>query len=412
MRLTCLTCGHQFDVQGKAADKGIQCVCGAQHVCPEVVDTGTCPNEKAAERSRAKAFRAAGLSKNVGGFALWLSLIGIVLFPIGLVGALLGLYVLVGLKGSIRRYSGPITAMIATGVGLIIFFGEGLLVLHWIEARSQERIATAQAGVADDLKTLLRAQRLYRVSNETYGTFQDFRFKPIYGKYTYYLRPDSLVEAKRDGETIADPIPQGLLADVDKDAFTALAVANLDRDEFLDVWQLTHGGSIVHLADDATDTTLEGKAPASKSHAHSKETIPKPPDNKGPNAPSETTKDKSLVPAKKTPHVEPEVPVAQPEKPVSPKQPDMTETESAPTPSSYKEAEIVPPSNQPQEIPRPAPVPEDAPQDATPFSDEENPPDASTVPQETATTPDKEPVDTPEETPDADNLRFSEQGTL
>ena len=69
VRLTCLKCGHQFElaVNGGGTGLRVNCVCGQDYSYPEVVNTGIRPNERAAERSRSRAFRAAGLVKNIGG---------------------------------------------------------------------------------------------------------------------------------------------------------------------------------------------------------------------------------------------------------------------------------------------------------------------------------------------------------
>ena len=77
MRLTCLKCGHQTEVATDLRGVRVSCVCGYDHTYPEVINTGTCPSNKAAERSRLRAFRAAGLTKNFGGFALGISILGI-----------------------------------------------------------------------------------------------------------------------------------------------------------------------------------------------------------------------------------------------------------------------------------------------------------------------------------------------
>ena len=94
MRLTCLKCGQQFELVIGVDVAAFGCVCGVAHHPPEVVDSGTQPNEDAALRSRRKAFRASGVAKNVGGFAIGIALLGVLFFPLGLLGAGIALYYL------------------------------------------------------------------------------------------------------------------------------------------------------------------------------------------------------------------------------------------------------------------------------------------------------------------------------
>mgnify|MGYP001129729865 CR=1 FL=1 len=113
MRLTCLKCGHQMELGSDPQTMRLKCVCGQDYSYPNVCNTGTCPNDYAAERSRSKAFRAAGVVKNFGGFALGVSLLGILFFPIGLLGVAIGVYVLAMLRGPTGRYSGGGVPMMA-----------------------------------------------------------------------------------------------------------------------------------------------------------------------------------------------------------------------------------------------------------------------------------------------------------
>lgn len=250
MRLTCLKCGHQVELTAGDGSLRGSCVCGLDYTNPHVVNTGTCPNQRAAERSRYRAFRAAGLVKNVGGFALGMSLLGVLFFPLGLIGAAVGIYVLTMLRGPVRRYSGRRTAAIAVVLGVAVFVAEGALALSWLNQRQREYMADMQATAAEDLKALLRAERLYRASSDTFGTFSDFRFKPPFGSYTVYLGLDDVAVAMRDQRKVVDPLPAGFSPGVSENAFTAVAVANLDGDPQMDVWVLTEVGKIVHAVDD------------------------------------------------------------------------------------------------------------------------------------------------------------------
>jgi hypothetical protein len=194
--------------------------------------------------------------KNVGGFALGISLLGILFFPIGLLGAGIGIYVLTMLRGPLGRYSGRRAAMAAVAIGSVVFLGEGAFAMNWLKARRVQRIKSVQASVSEDLRALLRAQRLFRATHDTYGTFREFRFRPPVGSYTVYLGADDLVAATREEVSVTDPLPDELYPVVTEAAFTAIAVANLDGDMFLDVWSLNDHGTIAHLRDDASNQTL------------------------------------------------------------------------------------------------------------------------------------------------------------
>ncbi len=251
MRLTCLKCGHQFELVAAPADLRLTCTCGSEYTYPHVVNTGIRPSERAAERSRSRAFRAAGLVKNVGGFALGLSALGVLFFPLGLAGAALGLYVLTMLRGPVGRYSGRRSAIAALGLGVVVFaVGLGFS-YSWLEARRADRVRAMQQGASEDLRALLRAERLYRASTDTYGTFKELRFTPQHGLYTIYLGPDDVRPGTRNNEPVVDPLPPDLQPGVSENAFTAVAVGNVDDDPDLDVWVLSDTGRIEHVKDDA-----------------------------------------------------------------------------------------------------------------------------------------------------------------
>lgn len=260
--MTCLKCGHQIEL-AHGPNPRVSCPCGLEFNHPAVVNTGTRPSARAAERSRYRAFRAAGVVKNVGGLALGISLLGILFFPLGLVGAAIGIYVLIMLKGPQRRYSGRGQAMTAVMMGAGVFVLEGALLLQWMERRHLQNMATVQRGAAEDLKRLLRAQRLHRATEDAYGAFSDFRFRPAYGTYTLYLGlgPGEMLAARRDEQEVWDPLPEAVTPMVEADAFTAVAVANIDNDPGLDVWVLTHDGRPRHVFNDAIEETAPALMP-------------------------------------------------------------------------------------------------------------------------------------------------------
>lgn len=250
MRLTCLKCGHQFEVACGAGGQQVGCICGTQFELPEVLYTGTQPNERAAERSRHKAFRAAGLVRNVGGVALGLAVLGVLFFPLGLVGAGVGVYTLIKMRGPVGRYSGREWAIAGIVLGIAVFAIEGLVALDWLDKQHHKRLVTLQKSAGEDLKRLRRAQILYRAANSTYGSFSDFRFRPGVGRYTIYLGPDDYYAGTKDGVEDVSPLPPGVTPEVGEADFTAVAVANLDDDDELDIWVMTADGAPRHVFDD------------------------------------------------------------------------------------------------------------------------------------------------------------------
>lgn len=255
MRQTCLKCGHQVELSLEARTAPSFCVCGCAFGQPCVVSMGVQPSMRAAEQLRARAFRAAGLVRNVGGLALLVALCGFVIFPLGLLGAALGLWVILSLKGPIGYYSGRTAAIWAVVLGLSCFVGEGILCWHWLEQRQQANVEELQRAVSEDLRDLLRAQRLYHATTERFGSFSQLHFRPRHGQYTLYLGTNDLLPAHRKQQPIIDPLPADLPAvsmpGVLPHAFIAVAVANLDDDPDLDVWIINQEGNIAHVRSDA-----------------------------------------------------------------------------------------------------------------------------------------------------------------
>ena len=268
MRLTCLKCGHQFEIAADPGGATYGCVCGTQFENPGVLNTGVQPSAKAAEHSRRKAFRAAGLVRNVGGFAFGLVVLGLLFFPLALVGAAGGLYCLTMMRGPLGRYSGRTWAVAGLVGGVLVFTIEGAVALSWLEQRRMHQATQWQRGASDDLKVLRRAQVLFRATNDTYGGLADFRFRPVHGRYTIYLGPDDFAPGQVDGAEVVEPLPEGFTPSVAEDDFTAVAVANLDDDPDLDVWVITAGGSPLHAQDD-----LGGEAVASAEETEGAPTV-------------------------------------------------------------------------------------------------------------------------------------------
>ena len=252
MRLTCLECGHQVDISpGEAKRKQLSnCVCGREHVFPDLLDTGTRPNNWAADRARTRAFRAAGVVKNRGATALWASVVGLVCFPLSLVGVGIGIYVLAGLSPQVRFYSGYRKAIAAIFIGILGFVAESMLLHHWFSLKNQEMTSLIQGSAPDEMGAVLRAQRIFHKENGRFGTLDEIPYKPLYGEYCIYLSPNDVLPATKGQESVYCPLPTNYLPYVSSDRFLGVGLANLDDDPQLDIWLVSETGQIVHEVDD------------------------------------------------------------------------------------------------------------------------------------------------------------------
>lgn len=256
MRLTCLKCGQQYELDSDPDSGPGNCICGAPLEPMRNILFAVEPDRRAAKRSREKAFRAAGISRNVGAYALGISLLGLLFFPLGLVGAGIGVYCLLLIKGPLAAYSGRRSAAAGVVLGIAIFVAEGMALMSLLESHETNRLVALQLGVAHDLKSLRRAEVLYHASRDGYGGFDDFSFEPTVRGHTIFLGKQDLLPAKRNGVLITDPLPLGIVPGVGAENFTAVAVANLDDDPALDVWLMTATGEPLHLADDLKETEV------------------------------------------------------------------------------------------------------------------------------------------------------------
>ena len=252
MRLTCLKCGHQVKLIANAGPPRACCNCGRDMANPGVVDLGARPSERAAERSRCQAFRAAGVAKNVGGLALGLALLSVFFFPLGLIAVATGMYVLLLIREPLRRYSGYRAAAWAMGIGAVMFVLQGTVALVWLHAHRHAQRREKQATAEADLRALLRVQRLFFVAEDTYGTFAEVRYRAPFGCYTLYLGPqDRLAPTCPGAQEVA--LPTRFAPSVGKQSFNAVAVANLDDDPDLDIWQIDALGALRHAQDDLAE---------------------------------------------------------------------------------------------------------------------------------------------------------------
>ena len=252
MRLTCLRCGHQLDVPTRdaLAEGYLYCVCGTEHVVPYLMGPETAPNERAAVSSRTRAFRAAGLARNYGGGALAVSLAGILLFPLAVVGILMGIWVLSGLRPSIRPHSGPRRAVMAIVAGVAVSLGWVAGFVSWSESQRYQDVTLIQDMASEELEKLHLAQQGYYAVHGRYGSFDEITFSPIYGRYTIYLGRDDHVGGIADNQPAVYELPIEFIPAVENRFYRAVAVTNLDDDKELDVWVISESGRRVHEVDD------------------------------------------------------------------------------------------------------------------------------------------------------------------
>jgi hypothetical protein len=195
-------------------------------------------------------------------------------------------------RGPLGRYSGRRAAIAATIVGVIVFATEGGILWSYLSHRRADRFSAMQASAADDLRTLLRTERLYKAAQDRFGTIKESRFSPRGGYYTIYLALDDYIPAVRDGDSIVDRLPSDATPKLSDTSFTAFAVANLDGDSDLDVWMVDESGELRHVHNDVPwlPPPREVSAPPGQDVDHQPETPP-------------------LAEGDKTPEVKPSVPV-------------------------------------------------------------------------------------------------------
>lgn len=296
--MTCMTCGSQYDVEYDTSTLPVNCECGPMMTFPEVHAAGVFPSERAAEKLRYRAFHSAGLVKNIGAVALTISIISVVFFPMAIVGIGIGVYAVATMRGPRLRYAGRSQAIGAIVLGTFALGVGGGVSMHLLKRRRMKSVAAMQQSVGDDLRRLLRTQRLYRAAQDRYGRFSDFPGRFRAGRYTLYLGPRDFIPAERNGLEIKDELPdtdefRSWCPSSSPDAFTAIAVANLDGDSDLDVWLLNDSGQQYHLAND--NDYLKDFA-AHRPPAATRSSLGEAPDDTAPDSEEGAQKTSSLEP--------------------------------------------------------------------------------------------------------------------
>lgn len=215
-------------------------------------ETGIFPNARAGEIATARAFQRTGVTRNVGGTALILAFSGFLFFPIGLLGALLGLYTICLRPSGIRRYSGWRAAGWAIVLGMSAFIGEGAIAMSWLAHREYARQIAIQETAPRDLNSLMREEQHFHSMHHHFATVGEINFIPPYGYYSLYLGLSDTILGLQGDLREAQNTVKSLQPVVMPQFFRILAAYNLDKDNDLDVWIATSDGSIQHVFNDLT----------------------------------------------------------------------------------------------------------------------------------------------------------------
>jgi len=105
-----------------------------------------------------------------------------------------------------------------------------------------------QSEAKINLSAIFTMQAMFQGERDTYAhTFNEMGWEPSgTHAYTYFLGKDE-IQAKKGGPY---QLPANVKAKVGKEEFLAVAVANIDRDDTLDVWTIDHEKNFENLVDD------------------------------------------------------------------------------------------------------------------------------------------------------------------
>jgi hypothetical protein len=250
MRVTCLRCGQQVELQDTFKNAVVKCLCGGSIHPKNIVRTGIHPNPQAAQKLREHAFVASGMVHNVGGLAFTLSLFGILFFPLALAGTAVALYQIIHLKGPVGLYSGRRKALWSLVLGPIIFFGEGIFIYQHYQQEKVHKMFYAHVSAFKDLQRFQGLQDTFFKDTGRYGTFNDIRFESLLEEYTLYLDDHTfLPAAKVSPHTLPDSVKPHL----SHDTYQIVAIANLDSDPQLDIWAMGPRGPPMLIQDDTNE---------------------------------------------------------------------------------------------------------------------------------------------------------------
>ena len=127
-----------------------------------------------------------------------------------------------------------------------------------------------QAEAKTNLGAIYMAQVSYFGEHNTFagrkgedgsGAFADLGWKPQGDTvYTYYVGDDFILPTKAYAKSAVEPLNKidlKIRPEVSNHGFTVLAIGNIDRDPFLDIWMINDANEILNLADDPSDHVNE-----------------------------------------------------------------------------------------------------------------------------------------------------------
>jgi len=108
-----------------------------------------------------------------------------------------------------------------------------------------------QSEAKSNLSAIFNMQMAFHGDKDTYAhTFNEMGWEPEgTHAYTYFLDKDE-IQAKKGGPY---QLPANVKAKVGKEEFLAVAVANIDRDDTLDVWAIDQSKVLQNLVDDVDE---------------------------------------------------------------------------------------------------------------------------------------------------------------
>ncbi len=166
---------------------------------------------------------------------------------INLVGVILGVIALVRISDKPNELKGKGLAIAAIVVGImwmVVAILAAIAIPNFMKFQARAKQSEAKAN----LVAIYTAEQTKHAEDGAYvGRFTQLNWRPETGaRYTYYIGQDSVSA----GGT-AQPLPGEVETYVRKDGFRAVAVANIDGDDTLDVWVIDEKHDLQNLSNDS-----------------------------------------------------------------------------------------------------------------------------------------------------------------
>jgi type IV pilus assembly protein PilA len=165
-------------------------------------------------------------------------------FLLHLVGGILGIVALVKISGDKQRYKGGGLAIAAIVVGfgwIVLAIPAAIAIPNFM--KFQARAKQSEAKFA--LKAIYTSEKSVMAEGGSFVPLSKLGWQPDGPtRYTIVLG-DEAIEA-----TMGEQLRVDVESYVRADGFKALAIANLDQDDTLDVWSIDQNNELVNLSDD------------------------------------------------------------------------------------------------------------------------------------------------------------------